>query len=688
MDLNQVFQGLDILFEEHRLDEVEDYLSEQLKQAVSENDFGAMVSILNEMLGFARETSRYDKCEIYGNQALKLIENSPYKGTISHATTLLNVANAMRAAGKLEESLAGYERAEQIYNEQLPAKDYQFASFYNNKGLLYEEMQEYEKAACAFEQALDIVSAYEGNEYYQAVSYANLANAKVMLKSYDEAQEYAGNAIVLFDSLEVRDSHKGAALAALGEICQAKGNTEEAISYYEQAKKCIFSHIGKNASYYRVDERLEYLKKNGEAGTQINKSIKSEKNTDDKASNSLKRISGARLCREYYKQYGAPMIAGKFKAYESKIAVGHVGEGSECFGFDDGISMDHDFGPGFSMWVSKDIYDEIGEDLQKAYMALPEEYMGFKRVHSSHGSERFGVCIIEDFYERVLSGGHLPGKETDYLDLEDCYLATAVNGEVYRDDEGMFTDIRNRLKAGYPEGVKLLKLAQKTALYGQNGQYNYARCAARGEWTAAFLAKADAVRLAMQIVYLLSDVYAPHDKWLHRGLRDIHPDIYERIARLTDSNLKDVEMNNQILEEIAQMLIMMLRQQFYVTAQGDFLPDLAVEIARRGQLMLLSEKDLTCSICEMNENAQSEELWLEELSKALLVQYRYDLEQGNEYSLIGDAVPEQRRQIVDTILDIVSEEKPEVYVYALKQVIERFSDAMLVQYGRYVVKRR
>lgn len=687
MNLKQVLEGLDTLFEEHRLEEVEDYLSEQLSQAVSENDFGAMVSILNEMIGFSRETSQYDKCEIYGNQALKLIENSPYKGTISHATTLLNVANAKRAAGKLEESFADYEKVEQIYNKQLPEKDYQFASFYNNEGLLYEEMQEYEKAAHAFEQAIDIVSAYEGNEYYQAVSYANLANAKVMLKAYDQAQEYAKKSVALFDSLAVKDSHKGAALAALGEIYQAKGDTEEAISYYEQAKECIFCHIGKNASYYRVEERLEYLKKNSGTKKQIDESEKSVKKVADKVINSSERISGARLCREYYEQYGVPMIAGKFKDYESKIAVGHVGEGSDCFGFDDDISTDHDFGPGFSMWVSKDTYDKIGEDLQQAYMNLPEEFMGFKRVHSRHGGERFGVCMIEDFYERVLSGGHLPQKDTDYLNLEDCYLAASINGEVYRDDEGVFTDIRNRLKAGYPEGVKLLKLAQKTALYGQNGQYNYARCADRGEWAAAFLAKADAVRLAMQTAFLLADVYAPHDKWLHHGLRDICPDIYKRIDQLIETDLQDVKENRRILEEIAQILIAMLRQQFYVTSEGDFLPDLAVEIARRGQLMLLLEEDLIRSVCEMSEAPDSIRAWLIELSKPLLVQYRYDLEQGNEYSLTGDAVPEQRRQIVDTILDIVSEEKSEAYVFALKQGIERFSDAMLVQYGRYLARR-
>jgi tetratricopeptide (TPR) repeat protein len=692
MDMNQVLEGLDELFETHQLDRVEGYLEEQLMQAVEENDLGAMISILNEMLGFARETSQYDKCQVYAAQALRLIENSPYKGTLSHATTLLNVATAMRAAGQLEQSQERYAQVEAIYKEQLPENDYQYAGLYNNKGLLFEEMQEYENAAQSFAHAIEIISCYEGNEYYQAVSYANLANAQVVLGQYEQAAEHAQRAIDIFDDLGVADSHKGAALAAFGEVHQARGKLDKAIVCYEQARDCILNHIGKNASYYRVEERLKELKKlnGGEA------------------------ITGAALCREYYEKYGAPMLLEQFPEYVSKIAVGHVGEGSDCFGFDDDISRDHDFGPGFSMWVSQSTYDAIGDKLQQAYMALPEEYKGYRRVTSGSGSERFGVCVVDDFYKRVLAGS-LPVKDNDYLSLEDCYLAAAVNGEVYRDDEGIFTAIREKLKLGYPEGVKLLKLAQRTALFGQNGQYNYERCAKRGEWTGALLAKGEALRLSMQIVYLMSGSYAPHDKWLHRGLEHIHPKMYSLIEKLTQCELTNVEENVKLLENVAQLILELLKGEFYVTAKGDFLPDLAVEIARRGQLSMMSNEELAASVISLEEDYKKEagmtELSKEEAedcrkaffgtwTKGLLVQYRYDLENRQVYTLRGKDVPQQRMKIVDTILEVErdriekdgvekhSAEKDTDYMKFLEERIYVFSDAMLVQYGRYAASKQ
>lgn len=63
-------------------------------------------------------------------------------------------------------------------------------------------------------------------------------------------------------------------------------------------------------------------------------------------------MKGMELARDYFMQYRRPMLEERFEAYMSRITIGLCGEGSECFGFDDEISRDHDFGPAFCLWTT------------------------------------------------------------------------------------------------------------------------------------------------------------------------------------------------------------------------------------------------------------------------------------------------------------------------------------------------
>ena len=60
-------------------------------------------------------------------------------------------------------------------------------------------------------------------------------------------------------------------------------------------------------------------------------------------------MKGMQLSKLYYETFGKQMIQEKFALYKDEIAVGLVGEGSQCLGFDDEYSLDHDFGPDFCL---------------------------------------------------------------------------------------------------------------------------------------------------------------------------------------------------------------------------------------------------------------------------------------------------------------------------------------------------
>ena len=99
-------------------------------------------------------------------------------------------------------------------------------------------------------------------------------------------------------------------------------------------------------------------------------------------------MKGMELSRAYFEEYGKPLIDTRLLQYRPYIAAGLVGEGSECLGFDDDISTDHDFGPAFCIWVPEWLYQQAGAELKSAYDSLPAEYHGYKADEAAaHGQQ-------------------------------------------------------------------------------------------------------------------------------------------------------------------------------------------------------------------------------------------------------------------------------------------------------------
>ncbi len=230
-------------------------------------------------------------------------------------------------------------------------------------------------------------------------------------------------------------------------------------------------------------------------------------------------MKGLELAEKYYEACGRPMLDTQFPEAAKYAAAGLVGHGSECFGFDDEISMDHDYGPSFCIWLPREIYERYGARMQEAYDALPGEFMGFAaRSVEEQGRGRVGILCLEDFYREFIGRDVPPASAGDWLALDESSLAAAVNGRVFEDRLGRFSAMRESLLGYYPREVWLRRLAQSMARAAQAGQYNYARAMKRGERLAAEMALTDFVRESMRTVYLLNRTYAPYDKWLKRGL--------------------------------------------------------------------------------------------------------------------------------------------------------------------------
>ena len=81
-------------------------------------------------------------------------------------------------------------------------------------------------------------------------------------------------------------------------------------------------------------------------------------------------MKGLELARRYWEEVGRPAFEKGCPKVLEKASVGLAGEGSECFGFDDEYSQDHDWGPGFCVWLSDEDYKEFGGKAMNEFIIL------------------------------------------------------------------------------------------------------------------------------------------------------------------------------------------------------------------------------------------------------------------------------------------------------------------------------
>lgn len=241
-------------------------------------------------------------------------------------------------------------------------------------------------------------------------------------------------------------------------------------------------------------------------------------------------MQGMEIAEKYYEQYGLPMVREVCPELEERAAFGLVGEGSQCFGYDDEISRDHDFGPGFCIWLSKEDFLQYGEKLQTAYESLPKEFMGLS-IDNIQDKSRVGVMRIDEFFFKYLGLSKPPKTNREWLFLKETILSICTNGKVFRDDNGSFTAFRRELCAFYPEDVLRKKVAARAAVMSQAGQYNLLRCLDRNDHIAAVLALAKFTEASMSMIYLLNRKYMPFYKWAYHGMQEL-PEMRQAVEKI------------------------------------------------------------------------------------------------------------------------------------------------------------
>lgn len=610
MDIQNILQQVDAYFEENRGIEAEKLLLESAEQAVREQEDNVLLQLLNELLGYYRETSQRENSFRVAERAIDLAERMGLEGTMPYATTLLNAATAYRAGGRLQDALDCYLEVQELYDKLLSPDDMYMAGLQNNLSLLYQELGEFEKAKKCQLKALGIVEK-QNAVYEQAVTCTNLAATCAQLGEQEAFHRYALRAVDIFEKQEVMDSHYAAALSTVGLYHLQQKEYRNALSYYNRALEIVERCVGRNEAYYRLLEYASACRVGlSEDNSPEENGVTFQTDREREALEEPAEGRGLALCRAYYETFGKPMIAEKFPEYEERIAVGLVGKGSDCFGYDDDISRDHDWGPGFCMWMTEEVYDQIGEALQKAYDQLPADFEGYHRAPVVNGSARRGVMRISDFYRRTVGADTY--ESIDWSNVQDYSLAEAVNGCVFRDDEGIFSDFRKKLQAGYPEQIRLLKIAESAAGFAQAAQYNFPRMGKRGEELTARMMAWEGLKAAMKLQHYLEGKYPPHDKWLYHSLRE------SRLGRETAELLAEASVSLEMkkkgdavdyisVEEAVERLGAHLAMEMYgldiISDIDSYLDHHSQELVYKASLAAKSKEELVDTIARLEFEA-------------------------------------------------------------------------------------
>lgn len=291
---------------------------------------------------------------------------------------------------------------------------------------------------------------------------------------------------------------------------------------------------------------------------------------------------GLDLCRQYFETEALPRLKNDFKEVFPRISAGLVGNGSECFGYDDETSRDHDWGIDFYIWVSEEDRALIPElTFWKRMLLEKHAPPKFKRSRTNHGAE-ISVMTCGDFYKSLIGTSNRPTDLVRWLRIPEENLAMAVNGSVFVDNLGEFSEVRNALLEHYPEDVRLKKIAAKCMSIAQTGQYNHIRMANRNEYVVVHIVIAKFVEQVTGLVFLLNKTYQPYYKWSQRKLRELPilgkdiSDLLNELILIPGYDSQALSKQKDVIDKICAILVVELQHQ-RITDSNDYF------LARHGE---------------------------------------------------------------------------------------------------------
>lgn len=239
------------------------------------------------------------------------------------------------------------------------------------------------------------------------------------------------------------------------------------------------------------------------------------------------------LNKRFYAEAVKPIIQSAFPCLH--YSAGLIDYGSDVLGYDTDVSMDHQWGPRLSVFLSPDDIEKTGSALDSVLSEkLPARFSGFSTNYSgtktdyirrmeitNEGTVKHLIRIhtIEEFIEQHLGIRiHEEIHPLDWLFFPQQRLLTISKGQLFHDALNI-SMIKEQL-AFYPDDIWFYLMACEWNKISVEEAF-VGRCGEVGDDTGSRLITARIIQSIMNICFLQERQYAPYSKWFGTAFKEL-----------------------------------------------------------------------------------------------------------------------------------------------------------------------
>ncbi len=268
------------------------------------------------------------------------------------------------------------------------------------------------------------------------------------------------------------------------------------------------------------------------------------------------------VSRDFFHEIVKPILQREFPAETEQTAFGVFGYGSEVLKLDDEYSSDHHWGlrinalmPDYLMPVRRELMlKAVADD-------LPATFRGHSLREGYTGVASLEIDSLEGFLQRTVGIDYPPETYQEWLRVPEEDVMHVINGEIWYDPSGCFSNIRRVFTEYYPEPVRLRRIAHWCRYFSGMGTYALRRALLRDNEYFAVVAFGKAIRWGIQLAFMLEKQYYPYDKWvmaffprLPRLANPLLPIVNEAVSLSTPWERK-YELLNQMSDVLDQTMV-------------------------------------------------------------------------------------------------------------------------------------